>query len=294
MLICGKKNLESGGWRLAAGFTLIEALIAVGVLGMGLILIAMVFPVGIKLTATAVERSLGTLAANEAIAKVQLWGLPEDPTTWPVTDAATFPHTECVDFLMLVNLKYAAAAGWPKNDAWDEFLYPSAATTEPQRYHWSALCRVTSATQVQVTAFATRKVDEAARYYTPAGGQDGNWPQPVKVAVRYDPANEKHLEILPDNGNEKWDTPFDQRVVFRFFGGNATIINDQTGAVHPLMDYIDVKAPAGERDTLVLINKWTNEMVAAPRIESIWVIPPAVGSTRNPVVRVVQTTIVLP
>lgn len=278
MLICGKKNLESGGGRLTAGFTLIEALIATGVLGMGLILIAVVFPVGIKLTAMATERSIGTIAANEALAKVQLWGVPDDAATWPVTDAATFPHTECVNFLTLVNQKFTGVPGWTAKDvAWDEFLYPSAQTAEPQRYHWSALCRAISPTQVQITAFATRKVDEAAQYYTPAAGVYASWPQPVRVGVQAIAGRPKELKVQAG----VWGPE-----TFAFFDGNATIVDDKTGRIYRVSDY---KASGGVRDTLVLTEQWQGGAS-----DVVWVVPPAVGSTRNPVVRVMQTTMVLP
>jgi len=268
--------------RPFGGFTLIEALIATGILGMGLILIATVFPVGIKLTAISAERSIGTIAANEGTAKVQLWGLPRDVTTWAVTNPATLPHTECVDFLTLVNQNYAAVAGWTVKDiTWDEFLYPSAEMAESQRYHWSALCRAVSANEVQVTVFATRKVDEAASYYTSTVGSYESWPQPVKVSVTFDAASGKEKELQVKAGVWGANT-------YSFFGGNSTIVDDKTGRIYRVQEYKDGNSD-GSKDTLVLMENW---QPAADGV--IWVVPPAVGSTRNPVVGVVQTTIALP
>jgi prepilin-type N-terminal cleavage/methylation domain-containing protein len=51
------------------GFSLTEVLLATGVLAIGLVMIAMVFPVGVKLTSTATERTVAATAANEAFAK---------------------------------------------------------------------------------------------------------------------------------------------------------------------------------------------------------------------------------
>lgn len=310
MLICGKKNLESGGWRLAAGFTLIEALIAVGVLGMGLILIAMVFPVGIKLTGTAVERSIGTLAANEGLAKVQLYGLREFQY-WPLAIIAEHhndpryapdkwenaTYDACENYIYATDYWNWGIDGlpWTNDDLriytdWPEFLYPSANTAESRRYHWSALCRRVAPKQVQLIVFATRKVDEKLKYYSYTydyinkkyvSGIDSDWPMPVPVSVSFDNASGKEKELKIQTGG--WagfsDAPFS------FFGGNATIVEDKTGRIYRVSDY--KASGGGVRDTLVLTEDWQGG-------DRVWVVPPAVGSTRNPVVGVMQTTIVLP
>ena len=63
------------------GFSLTEVLLATGILAMGFVLIAMIFPAGIKLTSLAAEKTLGPAIAEEAIAKMQIYGL--DPLLVP-------------------------------------------------------------------------------------------------------------------------------------------------------------------------------------------------------------------
>jgi hypothetical protein len=63
------------------GFSLTEVLMAAGILLVGFLLIAGTFPVGVKLTALATERTIGVVASEEAMAKIHLYGI--DPTVIP-------------------------------------------------------------------------------------------------------------------------------------------------------------------------------------------------------------------
>ena len=58
------------------GFSLTEVLLAAGILTVGFILIAGTLPVGVKLTAMGTQRTIGAVAADEAFAKIQLYGVP--------------------------------------------------------------------------------------------------------------------------------------------------------------------------------------------------------------------------
>ena len=49
-----------------------------GILAIGFVLIAGAFPVGARLTGIATERSIAAVAADEAFAKIQLYGLNSD------------------------------------------------------------------------------------------------------------------------------------------------------------------------------------------------------------------------
>lgn len=295
--------------RRQFGFSLIEVLLATGILGVGLILIAMVFPVGIKLTSVAAERTVGTIAANEAAAKVQLWGLPPfaDWTAAGPQNPTVFPHTQCTEYLNLLNQLYPAPA---KDLTWDEFLYPSITVPvgeEAQKYHWSALCYGVSDQEVLLTVFVTRQITSGMKYYyqkyVPAPvydytrGADGVWPSPVSVFLRYDSATPNELMVLPADGNQDWDlVPGQTRTVFGFFNDTATIIEDRTGQLYRVQEYKDAVAPAGEKDTLVLTEPWQwpgypNNPPAGTQILKFWVVPPGIGTGRNPVIDVTQTTI---
>ena len=73
--------------KYAGGFSLTEMLIATGIMAIGLVLIATIFPVGVKLTGLSAERSIAAVAADEAFAKIQLHGL-RNPADWPAAQIA--------------------------------------------------------------------------------------------------------------------------------------------------------------------------------------------------------------
>jgi hypothetical protein len=63
------------------------------------------------------------------------------------------------------------------------------------------------------------------------------------------------------------------------------------------METQDLSPKDGFRETLVLNKDFPNNGVAGPGFPAtdkvdVWVVPPAVGSSRNPCIRVTQTNIV--
>lgn len=265
--------------RRQFGFSLIEALLATGILGVGLVLIAMVFPVGVKLTGITAERTIGSIASNEAFAKIQLWGI-RDYDQWTKINPTDDPFQMCFDYRHVVNLPNPAQ---PLNfidvqSDWPEFQYPSItipAGQEPHKYHWSALCRAVDAQQVQATVFVTRRAGEGLLYYTQAGGQDGLWPSPVQVNVKMG-GNSRELEVLTDT----W---------FGFFGDNATIVANHDGRIYRVLEYKAADTSPTIKNTLVLTEDWLPPLGLTSW--TIWVVPPGVGSMRNPVISVVQKTL---
>ncbi|MBM4104673.1 MAG: prepilin-type N-terminal cleavage/methylation domain-containing protein, partial [Planctomycetes bacterium] len=57
------------------GFSLTEVLMATGILAIGLMLVAMAFPVGVKLVSVSTERAIADAAIGEAAAKMRLYGI---------------------------------------------------------------------------------------------------------------------------------------------------------------------------------------------------------------------------
>ena len=106
---------------------------ATGILAMGLMLVAMAFPVGVKLVSVSTERTIADAAIGEAVANMRLYaaGLPAG-----INLAQMIPATNsCVDFTgvlsaLSVNVRF----------------YPSLVPLEEKRYCWSILARRTDST----------------------------------------------------------------------------------------------------------------------------------------------------
>jgi len=186
------------------GFSLTEVLLGVGTLAVGMIFVAGVFPVGIYFATTATERTIAAVVADEAFAKIRLYGESDlDFQIWLSAE----PLGGCVDFNDVV-------APNP-----DEFAYPSSYVTQKQ-YYWSALCRRIGDTRlVQVTVFVCRKIGP------------GPGPGAVQVGVSPVPGvgHENELTIgVPE------DTPL--------INDGYTIVDNESGRLYRVLER-DVARP---------------------------------------------------
>ena len=122
------------------GFSLTEVLLAVGILAVGMLFIAGVFPVSIYFTTVATERTIAATVADEAFAKTKLYGV----------NLATLSYINQTQYVL-------SAA---------EHAYPSTPTSDPnsRQYWWSAVCRRVDINDVQVTVFVSRKVGATTTY----------------------------------------------------------------------------------------------------------------------------------
>ena len=147
-----------------SGFSLTEVLLAVGTLAIGMIFISGTFLTGIHFSTIATERTMAVVVADEAFAKIRLYGI------------------NLMDPNLMVNqqTRFESASLMPVPAA--EFAYPSIKTATEKHYFWSALCRpVYSGSDnrlVQVTVFVSRKVGSTTIY----PGDEGR-PVPVPVGV---------------------------------------------------------------------------------------------------------------
>jgi len=151
------------------GFSLTEVLLAVGILAVGMLFIAGTFLVGIHFSTIATEQTIAAVAADEAFAKIKLYGVNLDPNLWGGE--------------LVVHFNRVALT--PINP--DEFAYPSTNTVAEKQYYWSALCRFPDSNLVQVTVFVCRSSGSAR-------------PVPVKVNVQQSISN--NSELVVTDGNE--------------------------------------------------------------------------------------------
>lgn len=237
--------------RRYSGFSLVEVLMAVGTLAIGMIFIAGTFLVAIHFTTVSTERTIATVVANEAFAKVRLFGVyPMDPNL--LIDRLT-------PFEMLKPL-FVPSPVDP-----NEFAYPSTPTLPDKQYFWSALCRLDPNDpihDVQVTVFVSRKVGAATMYEGPAGPVDRPIPMPVGVS------GTPGRRLLTITGDPRW------------ISAGCTIAEDSTGEIYRVVDN-------GGGPTEVLLDPdkpWLGG-------DTVWVVPPPIGRGRGPCIAVYQTVI---
>jgi hypothetical protein len=245
-------SLRYASFRMT-GFSITEILMAIGVLAVGMIFIAGVFPVAIYFTTISMERTIAAVAADEAFAKIRLY----DPNS---NDLSNFSVNTCKDFSDVKKI--------PE----DEFAYPSTDTTGPKQYYWSAICRRVDANDpntVQVTVFVNRKPGPGLKYPNPKGSAfaDIDWPKPVKVGV---------TGIV--NSNELTIT-----VEKTYINDGSTIVDDATGKIYRVLERY-----AAQDDRILLDKNWEGG-TSGP--VPVWVVPPAVGSGKNPCMAVYQKEI---
>ena len=189
--------------RQYRGFSLIEVLLAVGTLAIGMIFIGGTFLTGIYFATISTERTIAAVAADEAFAKIRLYGVNlSDPNL-------------VVDQLTPLEALNTIAA--------EEFAYPSITSLAEKQYYWSALCRQVDSNPtnrlVQVTVFVSRKVGNSTMY--PGGSQR---PAPIKLDV----------STVAGAGNENKLT-INIAGEEIFINGGSTIADNQTGRLYRVL-----------------------------------------------------------
>lgn len=239
------------------GFSLTEVLLAVGTLTIGMVFIAGVFPVAIHLTTVATERTIAAVAADEAFAKISLYGV----------DLGELDDNELRDFndalLPVVEIDS------------DEFAYPSNTEVTARQYYWSALCRLSEERTgvnpnppVQVIVFISRMPSTHLEYPDPDGSGEVDRPMPVKVGVSSG-GQDSELDIDEDYKG--------------FVNDGSRIVDDATGRIYRVLE----RYPYDD-NRILLDRDWDDE---TPDPDEIWVVPPPVNGGRYPCIAIYQKII---
>jgi prepilin-type N-terminal cleavage/methylation domain-containing protein len=253
------------------GFSLTEVLMSVGILAVGMIFIAGVFPVGIHFTTIATERTIAAVLADEAFAKIRLYAEGDPTQNNDDIDLSVLEENELTGFYD-VNV-FPAAVNIPPC----EFAYPSDPNINISRkqYYWSALCRRVGAGRlVQVTVFVSRRVGSHLQYPDPNVGGVVDWPRPVKVGVEDVDGAMNELRIRFRSG------AYSDRT---FINDGYTIVDDRTGRIYRVLERY-----ADEPDTILLDRDWDED---SPNPDAVWVVPPPVNGSRYPCIGIYQKVI---
>ncbi len=259
--------------RRQSGFSLTETLLAVATLAIGLTFIAGTFLTGVYFSTTSTERTVAAVAADEALAKVRLYGLdPNNPNL--KTDGCTL-------YEQLVTIPA------------EEFLYPSTREEPTRQYSWAVLCRRLGSTGrlVQCTVFVSRQT-AGATYWARKTGSD--WPQlgtpspdlprPLRVNLVQE-AGTTNLNEVTIQDAVSTDT-VDERT---FINDGSVLVDDKTGQIYRVLERY-----ASQPNKIRLDRPWAGGALAPSAGGWVWVVPPAASGGRDPTVAVYQQVLRFP
>ncbi len=172
---------------------------AAGILAIGFMLVATIFPVGLKLTTMATERTVAGVVLDEALAKIKIFGVDPNTNNLPVNRTVYFNRDTSNGY----NGLYTRFSGTPAEieALVVDFvhLYPSTDIADNKKYSWSALLRRAPDNTVLVIIFVSRKTNISSRYPRPqmdlgvpanygiVSAGDIDWPMPVRVGGLFCP-----------------------------------------------------------------------------------------------------------
>jgi len=260
---------------------------AIGILSVGLLFIGGVFPAAIQFSTIATERTIASAAADEALAKVRIFGRNDANT--PISDAnyLLIPNDQMVDF------NEPSIFGFAADMSAYEYRYPSTVdlnNLEDTQYSWRALCRRTgdaTSRTIEVTVFVSRKMNPGLEYYEPALniGDLPNYgiidwsvtvdrvkrPVPVRVQVQFNAGVRNELRVIDDSKEA------------RFFQEGAKLVDDATGEIYRILEKYGVDGD----ENLIVLDRDFGKSGLGPYYY-VWLVPPAVNGGRNPCIGIVQ------
>jgi prepilin-type N-terminal cleavage/methylation domain-containing protein len=250
------------------GFSLIETLLAVGVLAIGLLFVGGTFLTGIHFSIISTERTIAAVTAEEAFAKIRLYGVDFNDPGLTADQLTVFKAPRLIP-------KY-------------ELMYPSdTASMSQKQYCWTALCRRINRDSklVQVTVLISRKAGSSTQYWgrQSPGGWPGleqiSLPWPILVSVTRDAAhnaNELSIEdaVASDSVDER-----------TFINDGSIIVDNMTGQIYRVLE-----RRADQPDRIVLDRPWQGEGTLSTG-SWVWVVSPPVGGGGDPCIAVYQRVI---
>jgi Tfp pilus assembly protein PilV len=252
------------------GFSLTETLMAVGTLAIGLTFIAGSFLTGMYLSTFSTERTIAAVAAEEAFAKMEIFGL--DPNS---SGLKTSGHTDYNDVATLED---------------DEWLYPSVADGATKQYSWAAICRSmgSAGNLVQCTVFVSREIGGASSFWKRADGASDSSlelcdrPRPVWLKVTRDALADKNEIAIQDAVTSD---KVDER---SFVSDGSILVDDATGRTYRVLERL-----ADRLGTITLDRDWEGADLTSGS-GKVWVVPPPVAGGRNPGIAVYQKILRFP
>jgi len=279
------------GRSLQKGFSLSEVLLAAGILAIGFMLIAAIFPVGVRLTTISAERTISSIVLKEARSKLNLF--QANPAFFPASgfryfnrDALTtqarvllydkFRDLGVADDIVILN-------GRVDNYLYEQSLYPSLDEgVEEAKYNWQAVCRYVDDDSIRAVIFVNRKAGDVSRFPQPEtdpSEPDYGYAVPVTgpvISLRPMPVK---VDLIR-RGDLLYEMEIDTAADWYIVEGSK-LLRNSNGAI------INVTEKEGAEVTIdylihtddIAINDTANPLVA-------WVVPPAYGSGRDPCVGV--------
>jgi prepilin-type N-terminal cleavage/methylation domain-containing protein len=251
------------------GFSLTETLLAVAALAIGLLFVGGTFLTGIHFSIISTEQTIAAVVAEEAFAKVRLYGIDFDNPGLTTDRLTVFKAPRLI----------------PSG----ELMYPSSAEPASQKqYCWAALCKRIrrDSRLVQVTVLVSRKAGSSIQYWgrqSPSGWpalEQISLPWPILVNIVHDAASHSLNELSIKDAVSS--DHVDERT---FINDGNVIIDNGTGQIYRVLE-----RSSDQPDRILLDRPWQGGITSSTD-GWVWVVSPPVGGGSNPCIAVYQRVI---
>ncbi len=247
-------------------FSLTEVLMAVGILSVGIMLVATMFPAAIYLTTVASEKTMASIVADQAFAKMRLYGVK----------AVQDPNKTKIFYLYGNDMNDVIAA--------DEFTYPSS--DGKWQYCWVPLYKKLNSDpcdmQYLVKLYIARRTNPNQRFFRTGllkTSETSDRPTPINVGVVYSSAKPNQLKIGRQVNNPVVD--------FINPPPATAIIDNVSGRIFRI-----VGRDTEDTETVILDRRWDKD-IGEPN--EVWVLPaPEINGDpagKNPDIEIYQKII---